>query len=273
MSTINPNNPFSSVVYKNLQVNPTNQPAVTTTVGKNDSNAEEIAAIFSASAQDKKNKQKKLGVSNNLLKRINRIEEINALASVLDVKTAVDQKSKQVLNFAKTEGLLQSWTDDEKEKGVEPAETFLALKAALLQSDDRTKPEIEKVIDNFTRENGTSIQTSFNVAATVSKAYDDQSLAQTMRKTIGEGNQNNYDVRSIVDMLLKHFGEDDFDRSFVTYSKSIVVDMKSLVPSTDPKKLCDVFDNLHAANGVRSLVCQCDKFLVETQRSNQNARR
>lgn len=236
-------------------------------------NAEEIAAMFSSRMQKKKSeKEKNQSQSRNLNRRINSIEQINALSSILDVSSSIKKKQKDIFDTLKSGGSLQDWTDSEKNKGSEPAETFLALKLALLSSDDKTRPEIERAIDSFTRENGTSIQTSFNVASTVAKAYPDQSFAKTMRKTIGEGNQNNYDTRAIVDLLLKNFGEDDFGRSLDTYSRSIVTDMNNLTPSTDPKRLSDVFDNLHAANGVRSLVNECDDLLLDFKRQGHGSK-
>lgn len=227
-------------------------------------NMEEVASMFSSKMQEKKsNREKNTALGSHLQRRINSIHQINALSTILDMESAVDKKSEDILSLTKSGGHLQGWCDDESEKGVEPAEIFLSLKNALLNASGKDKPEIERAIQNLVRENGTSIQTSFNVATTVAKAYPDQEVARTMRKAIGEGNQQNYDTRSIMDLLLKHFGEDDFGRSLDTYARSISSDLESFLASTDPDYLKEMVNNIHASNGARSLVNDCDDLLLD----------
>lgn len=229
--------------------------------------AEEIAAAFSGKMQSKKAKQEtSQELGSHLQRRINSIQKIQALATVLDIHTSVASNAKSIEALVRSGGDLVGWCDEENEKGVEPAEIFLSLKSALLTASDSDKPAIERAIQNLVRENGTSIQTSFNVATTVAKAYPDQRHAQTMRKAIGEGNQQNYDTRSIVDLLLKHFGAEDFGRSLDTYGRSQRADLNSLQPSTAPDYLEDMVNNLHAVNGARSLVSDCNDLLLDTTR-------
>ena len=79
-------------------------------VKQNNNNAEEIASMFSSRMQQKKSqKEKTLAQSRHLNRRITSVEQVNALSSLLDAKSSVDQKSKDILDMAKSGGLLQNW--------------------------------------------------------------------------------------------------------------------------------------------------------------------
>lgn len=242
---------------------PTLMPGVTNV------NAEEVSMLVGSKKKKDKASEKKQqeSLGRYLHRRVDDNKTVNLLTDLLDIASSVGRRFEKIKKLVASEEDLQSWSDSELKDGAEPADLFLALKKASFHfgEDAKCQPEIDATIRRLVTDSATSIQASFNVASVVANAYSDGSLAKKMRMAIGDGNQGSLSTKSILSMLLERFGEDDFALSLETYMQSSLKDYKSIMPSTDPIYLRDIFNNLRSTNGVKSLVSDCSELLISFQ--------
>ena len=234
-----PNLLLNSAVAKSDQAKPSE--ALRADAKESAENAkEELAIAVANNLADKKSKlANKKASSDELRKRVQNVEKVNALIDQLNSKDKEAELSKKLALAGQGQKKdLLSFVSDNLNSGAEPALLFLSLKKA--QSSDSfasdKKSFLNDVINDLLDDDShlISIKTSLNVADVAAEHFKDPDMAAQLRVLMGRGNATLADPATIISTLLQIGKEENYDKLLNAYASCLGKESTLLppVPST-----------------------------------------